>query len=107
MNPIKIYDQIDEEYGHEIAILALVGLTMNYTKSIKNRHLKRKNKGLYTAELRDSIKELLFNCDDAKIEKALQLVDSWYDYELGLSMQGLGGCVQKSLKEIIGDDDEY
>ena len=96
MNYYRLYSAISEEFGPKIALMVLQIVTINMTTKIpKDLNL--------AAKIEKKARNLLWEESRADIELALQIFNVTYDWGTCKSMQGLGGCVTKTFKELMSD----
>ena len=98
MNYVETFNVVKDEFDEETAILVVTALTVNLTMNATMEELT--SIGAYTARLTEIIRENLWSHSD-KIDLVLKIWEALYDYQICQSMQGLGGCVAKTIKEIM------
>ena len=94
MNYSKIYDTIAEEFSPKIALMVVQIITISMTTKIP-KDLKLMSK------VERKARKLLWEESRADVDLALALVDCVHSWEIGQSMNGLGGCERKSFKELL------
>ena len=99
MNFNQLYQQIEKEYDADMALMVVQINTINLTMKISEKDLNEP--GRFTKRLHKKTYKLLWEYDNDKIELALKLNDVIQQWECGKSFQGLGGCIEKTFKELI------
>ncbi len=92
-------DIVNEGFSNEVAVLAIILLSMNISKNVKNRHLKKH--GLYAEGLVKAFKDLMWDEDPERIKEAISIWEVLHDYDTCRELQGLGGCEFKTIHELI------
>lgn len=86
------FEAVEKDYGKRIALLAIqlytINMTMKIYKVTRERILKKFNK-------------LAWDVDDSDKELAIKVYDVLYDYEVRQSLDGIGGCEIKTIKELV------
>ena len=96
MNYYRLHSAIAEEFGPKIALMVLQIVTINMTTKIpKDLNLASK--------VEKKARKLLWEESRADIELALKIFECVHSWDTRQAMQGLGGCVTKTVKELIAD----
>jgi len=98
MDYVETFNAVRSEFDEEMAILVTTALTINLTRNPSIEELSEK--GLYTERVEEIIKQNLWEHAD-KVELVIKIWDALYDYQTRISLEGLGGCKVKTIKEII------
>jgi len=98
MNFYEQFKQIEEEFGEEMAVLCVCALSVQLSTKVTNDDLLKR--GQFTKKITKKITDVLWE-HSTQVPEVLKVIDAIYDFEIRKQMNGLGGCVQKSLKEII------
>jgi hypothetical protein len=96
----KIYNAINLEFDNpELAMMVVQIYTINLTTKIKPSHLHEV--GEFTDKVINKAKKVLweYSCDD--VELAIALWKCIHNWQIGQSMNGLGGCEAKTFKELL------
>ena len=96
MNFAKLYSAISEEFSPKFALMVIQIATINMTTKIP------KDISTFAGKVEKKARKLLWEESRADVDLALALVDCVHAWEIGQSMNGLGGCVRKSFKELLG-----
>ena len=99
MNFYEVFDTIKEEFDEDTALLCVCAMSVLLSTIPTNQDLEEK--GNFTSRVCKKISKLLWEHEDEKVEEVLKIIDAYHYFEIGKSMKGLGGCVEKTLKEII------
>ncbi len=100
MNFIEIFQKVSNEFDPEIAILVSIAHSINLSLKITNKDLIKNN---YTNRLNAKTREILWEHPD-KIDLVIQIREALPTLLIGQEMAGLGGCKQKTLKEIMEEN---
>ena len=103
MNYNKFYDAVAAEYGPEVALAAVQILTVNMTTKIKPKDFK--TAGRFTEKIKRKAKDLLWECDPQVIQQALACWEVSNSWQTRQSLQGMGGCEAKTIKELVDEVD--
>ena len=96
MNYSKLYSAIAEEFSPKIALMVLQIVTISMTTKIpKDLNLASK--------VEKKARKLLWEESRADIELALKIFECVHSWDTRQSLQGLGGCVTKTFKELMSD----
>lgn len=96
MNYNEIYQAVEQDYGHEVALLTIQMLTIQMSTKIKNIET-------HCVKVENKINRTLWECSSsADYELALKCWKVSYEWDIGQSLEGLGGCTKKTFKELIG-----
>lgn len=99
MNPYKISKDLRAEgFDEEVISNVVVINGLHMSKKIRPRHID--TIGLYTQELKEKSRDVLWETTDKVFGEAWELSQIIYDYELTHSLNGLGGCVAKTYREL-------
>ena len=98
MNFITVFDAVVKEYSKDIAILVVSALTLNLSLKVKKDDLKFPGK--FAERLNKKTRDLLWEYPEYVVT-VIEIRDAWTEYENRIKCQGLGGCVEKTLKEIV------
>lgn len=101
MNFYEVFDTIKEEFDEDTALLCVCAMSVLLSTTPTNYDLE--GRGRFTTKVYKKVSELLWEHEDGKVEEVLKIIDAYHDFEMGKSMKGLGGCVEKTLKEIIAN----
>ena len=101
MNYNKFYDAVAAEYGPEVALAAVQILTVNMTTKIKPKDFK--TAGRFTEKIKRKAKDLLCECDPQVIQQALACWEVSNSWQTRQSLQGMGGCEAKTIKELVDE----
>lgn len=101
MNYNKFYDAVAAEYGPEVALATIQILTINMTTKIKLKDLK--TAGRFTEKIKRKVKDLLWEYDPQIIQQAFACWEVSYAWQTRQSLQGMGGCEAKTIKELVDE----
>jgi hypothetical protein len=101
MNIQEVYNDIENEFPHEIALGVSVCVALNSTQKPNKKDVLEE--GRYTKRLNKKIDSALaeYNSEDAALIK--KLAAAYHDFTIGKLLGGLGSCTKKSLRELIGE----
>lgn len=99
MNPIPLFNQVKKEFGEKTAIIVSCMYAVHLCKPIKKKHLK--SGGLFSDELIDLFRKRFYELDELKLEFCIKIWSCIYDWEVGQSLDGFGGCKSKTFKELL------
>lgn len=97
MNYYKIFKAIKEEYGEEIALTAVQIYTINLTPSFYTKDEFYENASEF---LRKEARKVLWENDDTFF-LCWKVFGCIHEWESRQSLQGLGGCVAKTFKQLV------
>ena len=100
MDYLAIFNAVKDEYDEDTAIMVVVMQTLNMAKKVHPRHLNPDTIGVYTEELKEEIRMVLWDRSLEEIDKAWRIKEALNLYHSAKEMDGLGGCVKKTLKEF-------
>jgi hypothetical protein len=96
----KMYDAINLEFGNpELAMMVIQIYTINLTTKTKLSHLQESGK--FTDKVIKKAKKVLWQYSHDDVELAIKLWQCIHIWEIGQSMNGLGGCEKKTFKELL------
>jgi hypothetical protein len=100
---IRVFNEVEEHFGKDLAVLVNVFLTINMTLKPTMHHLT--HKGSFTKEIIKIARETLWGQDEEMLTKAEDLLECLYDWDLCQNMgpSGLGGCTVRNIKEIYDE----
>ena len=101
MKHTEIFETVKQEFGQDIAVLVMMIVALNLSKEITMEHLTNRNS--FTNELLDQATSLFWEIEKEKIEIAILVWDNLYIWECCKEMQGLGGCVYKTLTQLVAE----
>ena len=105
MNYYTIFKAIKDEYGEEIALTAVQIYTINLTSAVYT------NKGFLedaSGFLRTEARRALWETDDDTFFLCWKVFGCIHEWESMQSLQGLGGCVAKTFKQLVEEyENEY
>ena len=90
-----------EGFPDEVAILVTVMCGLNMVKPMKKRHIT--TRGLYTKELESQFKTVFWEHAPEVIVEAKAIWEVWHTYDCCQKMQGIGGCVAKTIRQLIAE----
>ena len=103
MNPRAVFDAVNAEFDESVALLVVAINAVHLSMKIKPSDLG--TKGRFADRLRKKARKLLWETNDADFELAYAIDTLLYDYEccqtLGTPNGSLGGCVKKSLRDLL------
>ena len=99
MNYYTIFKAIKEEYGEEIALTAVQIYTINLTPSFYTKDEFYENASEF---LRKEARKVLWENDDTFF-LCWKVFGCIHEWESRQSLQGLGGCVAKTFKQLVED----
>ena len=102
MNYNKLYDAVATDYGPEVALATIQILTISMTTKTKLKDLK--TAGRFTEKIKRKVKDLLWECDPQIIQQAFACWEVSNSWETRQSLQGMGGCVTKTIKELVDEN---
>jgi hypothetical protein len=98
MNYNKLFNTIRKEgFDEELALLTVVAQALHISMPVEEEDMKIK--GRFQLRMEELIQSTLWE-HHARVEEVLTLESSLYDYNLRISMDGLGGCKKASLKDL-------
>ena len=98
MNYYTIFKAIKEEYGEEIALTAVQIYTINLTPSFYTKDAFYENASEF---LRKEARKVLWETDDDTFFLCWKVFGCIHEWESRQSLQGLGGCVAKTFKQLV------
>ena len=102
MNYNKLYDAVAADYGSEVALATIQILTISMTTKTKLKDLK--TAGSFTEKIKRKVKDLLWECDPQIIQQAFACWEVSHSWQTRQSMQGMGGCEAKTIKELVDEN---
>lgn len=94
----KAFVAISSEFGSEVALAAIQIYSINLLKSTSELDEFYENP---EAIIRRLARELLWETPEKDFDFVFKVYQCIYDWETRQSLQGLGGCVTKSFKELL------
>ena len=98
MDYYTIFKAIKEEYGEEIALTAVQIYTINLTPSFYTKDEFYENASEF---LRKEVRKVLWETDDDTFFLRWKVFGCIHEWESRQSLQGLGGCVAKTFKQLV------
>ena len=96
----RIYNAINEEFNNpELAMIVVQIYTIHLTTKVKSKDWT--HAGHLTEKVIKKSKKVLWEYPIDDVELAISLWQCVYDWEIGQSMDGLGGCEKKTFKELL------
>lgn len=99
MDYIKLFNDVENEFSKEEAILTVVAMTLNLTIAPELDDLQEV--GRYTERLNAATRETLREYSNELIDEVILIREAYYVFDMRQSLQGLGGCEAKTIKEIM------
>lgn len=96
----EIFSIIRNEFTEETAVNATILISINKSMTPTNEEMLENH--LYIKRLNELFNNVLWQLPENKKSLCLKVWEAWYNYEIGVSFNGMGGCVFKTLKELIG-----
>ncbi len=94
-----IYDMINKDFGHVIALYSTVLISSGVIISPSYKDLS--DPVSREKKLLKSFDNLLWELDEKDRALCLKIRSLWYDFETCKMLHGLGGCTKKTLKELV------
>lgn len=101
MDYVKVFNEVKEAFDQDTAVVVVVALTLNLSKKVKGRHILKV--GSFSEELDAKTRDVLWELSIEEVNKAIEIRNCIYDWDLSQSLDGLGGSRKKSLKEIYDE----
>jgi hypothetical protein len=100
---IKIFNEIEEHFGKDLAIAVTVFMTINMTLKPTMYHLTHKR--AFSNDIIKIARDTLHAQDEEMLTKAEDLWECLCDWNLCQEMgpSGLGGCKVRNMKEIYDE----
>lgn len=95
-----IYDKVEEEFDSIIATMVVVAMTINLVENVKPKDMVEA--GRFTKRINKKTRKALWEHNGEDIELSIKIRDAWTEFESRIVMDGLGGCQERTLKQIIG-----
>ena len=105
MQLVEIYKIVESEYDHHHAILVVSALAIKLTTKTKVKDFN--SPGNFTNRINKKTRNLMWEEDPELIELVIRIRDAVAEYEQRQELNGLGGCVRKSLKDIVDYKEKY
>jgi len=99
MNPIPLFNQVKKEFDEKTAIVVSCIYAIHICKKVKKKHLK--SGSLFTEELTKLFRDSFYELEESELEFCIEVWDCIYDWTIGQSLGGLGGCEPKTFKELL------
>lgn len=99
MSPHEVFSAVRAEFDEEVAVRVLAIHCVQLTLKPKVDDLKEK--GRFAARMRQRARKYLWRETGEQFEAAYSVAMALYDYEVGRSLGGLGGCKAQSLRELL------
>ena len=99
----KLYNLVMTEFENdqELALMVVSFHTIHLVEKIKLSDFKKEGK--FANRIIEKFKKRVWQQNRYKIDLAINIGLSIYDYEIKESMQGIGGCKFKRLSDIVKD----
>lgn len=97
---IKVFNEIEKDFGKELALLTTIAYTIHCSTKPKKKELTGEKS--YSERLNNEIKNALFEHYD-KLDEVLKIESVIYDFLTRETLEGIGGCVRKSIKELYNE----
>jgi hypothetical protein len=101
MNFKRLFNQVATEFNADVALLVVQINTISL--SLEPTLEEIQTPGLFGKRVEDLARNTLWETDEKELELALTIERLVYDWEISQDMNGLGGCVQKTFKELLGE----
>jgi len=96
----KLFDAIKSEgFSEEVALVATMMCLLNCTKKVKNKHMAKS--GSFEKELLETFEKAFFEQSYDVVEEAISIWRVMYDWEVGQTLNGLGGCEKKTIRQLL------
>lgn len=99
MNHIAIFNALNEDFGGEIALSVCQINAIHLSQKIKQKDIEIP--GHLVKRVTSKAKKLLWELSDEDFALSMILWDLIYDWEIGQTCHGLGGCEKKTFKELF------
>jgi hypothetical protein len=97
-----LYDTVVSEFEDtELALMVVQALTVNLTTEVLEEDFIAK--GIYSTRVEDKVRKLLWSYPQHKVDLAIRLWECYHSWTIGRSFAGLGGCVERTFKELLED----
>ena len=97
----QLYFIAFQDYSHSICLGLCAAHALHMSMRVTRRDLAEP--GRFDARLEKNIRKAL--SDEDELELIIKLCFAVNEVEASLEMQGLGGCVAKSFKEVLSQGD--
>lgn len=104
MNFTKIYNAVAAEFDADIALYVVQICSINILLKPKLSELSGKKS--FEDRIIKKAKALLWEADENQVETALEIWRVSYDWSVRQSLNGIGGCTQKTFKQLLGGKNE-
>jgi hypothetical protein len=99
MNFDLLYEAVNKDYGHRVALATVQIMTLNLSMKIKLKDLK--TPGRFESRILEKSKKVLWELSSDEYDLAVKCWKVAHDWSIRHSLQGLGGCVYLSFKELV------
>lgn len=100
MNYTEVFNSVKaEKYSDEVAILVTMMVGFHVTKIVKPKHITKRVS--FEGELEGQFKEVFWEHRPEVIKEAISVWRVLHDYETRKTLDGLGGCVAKTIRQLI------
>lgn len=100
MDFLSVLNVVTDEFDARIAALSVVAISITTSTKIKSKDFECGN---FTKRVNKKIRKALWFHEPEHVELAIKIRDAWTTFECCRDMNGIGGCVEKTLKQIIGE----
>jgi hypothetical protein len=94
-----LHDKVAEEFSPTVAVLVVVALNINLVTKPKPTDLN--TPGRFTERINKKTRKALWEHHPEDVELAIKIRDVWSEFENRITMDGLGGCQVKTLKQLL------
>ena len=109
MSLLNLFETLKNEgFSEKIALAVCTSDAIHRSTKPKNEELLPENRGKYRLRVLEKIEGYL-STKNYSLEETKQVVDLWsciYSWEIGRDMNGIGGCVYKTFKELLKTETE-
>lgn len=95
----RIYNSLALEFNAKIALAVVQIVSLHLSSKIRPEHLL--DAGSFLIDLKSEAKKLLWQMPDNDFELAFKLSNLCNDWQTRQQLQGLGGCVPKTFRELL------
>lgn len=101
MNYQNLYNDVAEEFPHNIALGVCIASGIHLSTTIKDKDIDEE--GRYTKRVTKKIIKALWEYSAEEMKTIMAIWNVVHDFYTRKTLEGLGGCEIKTFKELIGE----
>lgn len=102
MDPVLIFKTLKSEgFRDEVSLGVLQFLTVLLSTTVKVKDFKESGK--FLEKVSKKSKRVLWRLSKDDFDLVYRLSMSWHDWDIGQTLNGLGGCTAKTFRELLNN----